>query len=84
MDPLINKLAANQFVSIVIGSEDLHLKNGADAVDTGQNLGTTKEFNIDIDGDDRDALGDDWDIGADQGIALTPPANGASRMFLTF
>lgn len=64
---LTSKSATNQFVSIVGGSEDLHLKTGADAIDAGADLGTTA--NIDIDGRDRDAEGDTWDIGADEFVA---------------
>ena len=58
---------ADQFVSIVAGSEDLHLKSGADVIDAGTDLGTTPTgVNIDIDGRDRDAEADTWDIGADE------------------
>ncbi len=64
---LTEKPAANQFVSIVGGSEDLHLKPGADAIDAGTDLGTTPTgVEIDIDGRDRDAEGDIWDMGADE------------------
>lgn len=58
---------ANLFVSTVGGSEDLHLKTGAAAIDAGTDLGTTPTgINLDIDGRDRDAEGDTWDIGADE------------------
>lgn len=58
---------ANQYVSTTVGSEDLHLKSGADLIDAGTDLGTTPTgVNIDIDGRDRDAEGDTWDIGADE------------------
>ena len=64
---LINKTAANQFVSIVSGSEDLHLKAGSDAIGAGTDLGTTPNgVQYDIDGFDRDAANRVWDIGADQ------------------
>lgn len=67
---LVSKAAANQFVSTVSGSEDLHLKLGADAIDAGTDLGTTPAgVQYDIDGRDRDALGDVWDIGADEYVA---------------
>ncbi len=67
---LISKSASNQFVSIVGGSEDLHLKTGADAIDAGTDLATTPTgVNIDIDGRDRDSEGDTWDIGADQSVS---------------
>ena len=53
------------------GSEDLHLKAGADAIDAGTDLGTTPTgVNYDIDGRDRDAEGDVWDIGADEYVAV--------------
>ena len=68
---LINKTSANQFVSTTGGSEDLHLKAGADAIDAGTDLGTTPTgVNYDIDGRDRDAEGDVWDIGADEYVAV--------------
>ena len=55
------------FVSDTAGTEDLHLKTGADAIGAGVDLGTSPTgVNIDIDGRDRDAEGDTWDIGADQ------------------
>ena len=58
------------FVSTTEGSEDLHLKEGADAIGAGVDLGTSPTgVNIDIDGRDRDSEGDDWDIGADQYVA---------------
>jgi hypothetical protein len=67
---LVSKTAANQFVSTVVGSENLHLKTGADAIDTGVDLVVTPTgVNIDIDGRDRDAQGDTWDIGADEFVA---------------
>lgn len=67
---LTSKTAANQFVSIVGGSEDLHLKTGADAIDAGTDLGTTPTgVNIDIDGRDRDLEGDTWDMGADEFVS---------------
>lgn len=66
-DHIISVTAADQFVSVVAGSEDLHLKTGADAIDAGTDLGTTPTgVNLDIDGRDRDAEGDTWDIGADE------------------
>ena len=55
------------FVSDTAGTEDLHLKAGADAIGAGTDLGTSPtNVNIDIDGRDRDSSGDTWDIGADQ------------------
>lgn len=73
---LTNRAASNQFVSTVLGSEDLHLKAGADAIDAGVDLGTTDGGHIDIDGRDRDANGDTWDIGAHEYVASGgSPAN---------
>ena len=59
---LTNRAAAAQFVSLTGGSEDLHLKAGADALDTGS---TRAEFADDIDGDARPQSAA-WDIGADE------------------
>jgi len=70
---LIEKASANQFVSTVGGSEDLHLKAGADAIDAGVDLVTTPTgVNIDINGRDRDVLGDIWDMGAHEFVAAAP------------
>ncbi len=67
---LTEKTATNQFVSTTGGSEDLHLKSGADAIDAGTDLGTTPSgVEIDIDDRDRDAQGDTWDMGADEFVA---------------
>ena len=63
---LINKLASNNFVSIVSGSEDLRLKSGADAIKQGVNLGYSNGINIDINGFNRVAQAYVWDIGAHQ------------------
>ena len=57
---LINRPATNEFVSIAGGSEDLHLKTGAFAIDNGTDLST--QFGTDIDGGIRTVP---WDIGAD-------------------
>jgi len=71
LNSLTEKLATDNFISTVSGSEDLHLKSGADATAAGIDPGVTPTgVNIDIDGRDRDAQGDIWDIGADQSIAL--------------
>ena len=68
---LTNKAAVDQFVSIVAGSEDLHLKSGSDAIGAGTDLGTTPNgVQYDIDGRDRDAEGDTWSIGADQFVEI--------------
>ena len=72
---LTEKASSDQFVSTTGGSEDLHLKSGADAIDAGADLGTTPSgVEIDINGRDRDAEGDTWDMGAHEFVAsLTPP-----------
>ena len=68
---LTNIVAADQFVSVTGGSEDLHLKSGADCIDAGTDLVTTPAgVNIDIDGRDRDAEADTWDIGADEFVSV--------------
>lgn len=62
---------ANQYVSTTVGSEDLHLKSGSDCIDAAADAGTTPTgVNIDIDGRDRDAEADTWDIGADEFVAF--------------
>ncbi|KPJ58221.1 MAG: hypothetical protein AMJ46_14500, partial [Latescibacteria bacterium DG_63] len=58
---LHNKSASDNFVSISAGSEDLHLKYGADAIGKGINLSSS--FTTDIDGQVRS---NPWDIGADE------------------
>jgi hypothetical protein len=51
---------------------DLHLASGAtNAIDGGVDLGTLPlGVELDIDGRDRDAEGDTWDIGADERVAV--------------
>jgi hypothetical protein len=67
----ISKTIADQFVSTVGGSEDLHLKAGSDAIGNGFDLGTTPSgVEIDINGRDRDAEGDVWDIGSHQTFSV--------------
>ena len=66
------------FVSVTVGAEDLHLEEGADAIDAGEDLGTSPTgVNIDIDGFDRDTVAS-WDIGADEYVSsatvVTPSA----------
>ncbi len=66
---LDSKTSSDQFVSNS-SPYDLHLKSGADAIDAGTDLGTTPTgVEIDIDGRDRDAEGDTWDMGADELVA---------------
>jgi hypothetical protein len=69
---LSGKYAGNQFVSITAGSEDLHLKSGADAVNAGSDLSAS--FSGDVDGVNRPA-GSAWDIGADERSAGSTDAN---------
>jgi len=72
-------VTADQYVSTVGGSEDLHLKSGSDCINAGTDLGTTPTgVNIDINGRDRDAEADTWDIGAHELIA----AGGGSEDFI--
>ena len=73
--------ASNHFVSIVGGSEDLHLLATSSLRGAGQDLGST--YAIDIDGSNRDALtGTTWDIGADQ-YAITASIGTSSRDYST-
>ena len=66
---LISKIASSQFIST---TNDFHLKTGADAIGAGLDLGTSPPgVEIDIDGTDRDAQGDAWDIGAHQ-LVVSP------------
>ena len=75
----ITSTSANLFVSTASGTEDFHLKTGADAIGAGFDYGTTPAgVEIDIDGRDRDAEGDTWDIGADQFVS----AGGGFNAFL--
>ena len=66
---LKDKTAAQiDFVSITVGSEDLHLDVDSVCRKAGVDLGTTNAVNIDIDGRNRDATNvGSWDMGADQG-----------------
>jgi len=64
---LINKATSTQFVSLVVGSEDFHVKDtSADIYNSGKNL--YSKFNKDIDSAARPpaGVGLNWDIGADQ------------------
>ncbi len=74
---LQNLVAADEWVSLTGGSEDLHLKSGSTSEDAGTDLGTTNGVNFDIDNRDRDAQGDTWDLGADEFVAA-----GATRRIL--
>jgi hypothetical protein len=70
---ILNATASNLFVSTVAGSQDLHLKTGAEAVGSGINLyGVRTSLEVDINGNDRETLTKAannsvaWDIGAHQ------------------
>ena len=58
---VINRAAANQLVSTTAGVVDLHLKAGADAIDSGKDL--SGSFTDDIDAQTRSGA---WDVGADE------------------
>jgi hypothetical protein len=61
---LTSIVTADQYVSSVVGSEDLHLKEGSDCIDAGVDLfGTVDDVEIDINGNDR-RRASVWDIGA--------------------
>ena len=67
---LIGKtLAQIAFVSTTAGSEDLHITADSVCVDAGTDLGTAGGTQTDINGRDRDAEGDTWDIGAHELVA---------------
>jgi hypothetical protein len=75
--PEPNRVAADQFVSITPGSEDFHLKAGANAIDEGWHV-YTPEYSTDIDGTLRPftpvpdpLVPGPWDIGADEFGATT-------------
>jgi len=55
---------ADQFVSNTTGSEDLHLADSSGGIDTGVDLGSTA--NIDIDNKDRNQFTIPWDMGGDE------------------
>ena len=68
---LNSETATDEFVSTAGGSEDFHIKAGASAIDAGIDLGTTPTgVNIDINGRDRDAEADTWDIGAHELVVV--------------
>ena len=74
-------LAQIAFVSTTAGSEDLHIQSSSVCAEAGVDLGTTNEVNIDINGRDRDAEGDTWDIGAHQ---VSEAAADTGAMFIMF
>jgi hypothetical protein len=56
---------------------NFHLVAGAGAIDFGEDLGTLLETNLDMDGDDRNALGVTWDTGIDEFTAPPDPLDWA-------
>jgi hypothetical protein len=77
----LQNLTAAEFVSVTAGSEDFHLSESATAIDKGTDTGTTYSANIDIDGRDRDASEDIWDLGCDDGQIYVAPKSIGSAMF---
>ena len=57
------------FVSTVVGSEDLHLQGSSFAIDKGAELGAV--FIVDVDAQSRPQGANTWDIGADEFAATT-------------
>ena len=79
---LINKTLSDiAFVSTTAGSEDLHITADSVCVDAGTDLGTAGGSQIDINGRDRDASADTWDIGAHEFVA---DADTTASAFLLF
>lgn len=63
--------AGTEFTSTVGGSEDLHLKTGAECFEAGTDLGTSPTgVEVDVNGYDRDAGATTWSIGGDDGNSL--------------
>lgn len=76
----ITTASDSDFVSVVGGSEDLHLASGAVEIDAGVDLGTTPtDVNYDINNRDRDAEGDVWDMGCHE-LVVSSGATTASVM----
>ena len=59
----------------------MHIQSSSVCAEAGVDLGTTNEVNIDINGRDRDAEGDTWDIGAHQ---VSEAAADTGAMFIMF
>ena len=70
----LQEITTSVFVSVTPSSEDLHIVSGTDLQDAGTDYGSAFGVAIDIDGRDRDAEGDVWDVGADEYVA--PPGPG--------
>lgn len=75
-------VSSAEYVSIVAGSENLHLKTGAESIDAGTDLGTTPSgVELDIDNWNRDSdtpTRDPWDIGAHEFLPSAVEVSGAS------
>jgi hypothetical protein len=72
---LTGQVPSAQFVSLTPGSEDLHLRAGAPAIDAGTSLAGS--FTNDVDGDTR-PLQSGWDMGADEAPLITITVDNAS------
>lgn len=72
--------ASATFVSIVAGSEDLHIVSSSNAYRTGADLTAEGNgCNVDIDGVTRDTGSATWDIGADQLLGNATAVNFTSE-----
>ena len=71
-NPLESITPSDQYVSTTAGSEDLHLKEGADCIDAGSDGGSDNGQDYDLDHVQRTGT---WDIGADQ-YTVAAAANG--------
>lgn len=69
---LQSKTAANNFTTTTSGSEDLHLKAGADAINVASDLSGT--FTDDIDAETRPTGANTWDMGADERFGNATPS----------
>jgi len=76
-----NSITTGSDTDFVNAGTDMHLAAGAVQIDDGLDLVTTPSgVEIDIDGRDRDAEGDTWDMGADEYVAAVP--TGAPQVIL--
>jgi len=67
---LQNLIDSDEFIDPSGSPVNLHLKLGATSINSGTDLGIAPQgVNIDIDGRDVDALGDIWDLGADEKVS---------------